>query len=71
MIYELYGDHWHGNPEIYNPNDINPSNHKTYGELYRKTIEREEILINAGYKITSIWEKDYIEIKRKIKKNPE
>lgn len=59
IIYEFYGDFWHGNPKIYNPLDINPTTKRSYGELYQATMEREKILISAGYKIVSIWENDF------------
>ena len=58
-IYEFYGDFWHGNPDIYGNEDVNPANKRTFGELYQATIKREEILKNAGYDIISIWESDY------------
>ena len=60
-IYEFYGDFWHGNPKIHKPLDINMANKKTFGELYRKTQEKEEFLKKAGFKIKSIWESDFIE----------
>jgi hypothetical protein len=55
-IYEFYGDYWHGNPKIFNPNDVNKNNNKTFGELYNQTIIRELQLKNMGYKIISMWE---------------
>ena len=58
-IYEFYGDFWHGNPKKYKPDDINQVNNTTFGELYKKTIEREEYLKSLGYKIVSIWESEY------------
>ena len=58
-IYEFYGDFWHGNPKKYKPDDINQVNNTTFGELYEKTIEREEYLKSLGYKIVSIWESEY------------
>jgi len=30
-----------------------------FGELYRRTMERQDKLINLGYKIISIWESDF------------
>jgi hypothetical protein len=59
IIYEFYGDYWHGNPLIYNPDDTNPTNYKTFGDLYNRTIEREGELKAAGYQIISIWESDW------------
>lgn len=58
-VYEFYGDYWHGNPKIYEANKINGVNNKTFGDLYIKTLEKEEILKNAGYKIISIWENEF------------
>ena len=58
-IYEFNGDFWHGNPELYDSSDINTALNKTFGELYEKTIKREEILIKKGYNVVSIWENDF------------
>ena len=58
-IYEFYGDFFHGNPNIYNNEDINKLTKKSFGELYDKTIERENVLKNQGYNLISIWENDY------------
>ena len=58
-IYEFYGDFFHGNPNIYNKEDINKLTKKSFGELYDKTIERENVLKNQGYNLISIWENDY------------
>ena len=59
-IYEFYGDIWHGNPKIYNKDDINPINKKTYGELYKNTITKENDIKNMGYNLITIWESDYV-----------
>lgn len=58
-IYEFYGDYWHGNPTKYKAEDMNTFSHKTYGQLYADTIAREQIIINAGYKLNTMWEADY------------
>lgn len=58
-IYEFNGDYWHGNPNIFNQSDINKNNKRTFGELYQKTLKREEILKSAGYNLISIWESDW------------
>lgn len=66
LIYEFYGDYWHGNPKVYKPGDMNMANKKTFGELYSKTMERENYLKSLGYKIISIWESDFNKIKIKL-----
>jgi hypothetical protein len=41
-IYEFHGDYWHGNSKIFNPNDLNTIFGKTYSELYKNTLKREQ-----------------------------
>lgn len=59
-IYEYYGDFWHGNPEIYNQDDINPRNKKTYGALYQETKIKKRFIISAGYNLIEIWESEFL-----------
>lgn len=56
IVYEFYGDYWHGNPNYYKPNDINCFSKKTFGELYSKTIQREQELKDLGYRLITKWE---------------
>lgn len=58
-IYEFYGDYWHGNPQIYKSEYINKHNKQKFSVLYDKTIKRQNELIEAGYKIVFIWERDF------------
>jgi hypothetical protein len=58
-VYEFYGDYWHGNPKKFKSEDINPSNNISFGELYKKTIKRANMIKMAGYNLVSIWEYDY------------
>ena len=58
-VYEFNGDFWHGNPSKFPPEDYNPLAHCTYGELYKKTLEKEALLKSAGYNVISIWESDF------------
>lgn len=60
IIYEFYGDFWHGNPDKYDSNEINKKINKTFGELYNQTIERETLLKQKGFGIITIWEKDFL-----------
>ena len=55
----IHWDFWHGNPKKYNSKDINCKNKKSFGKLYEATFEKENILINHGYKIISIWENEW------------
>jgi len=58
-VYEFYGDHWHGNPSIHKPFNINPSNNEYYGQLYFNTLKKEQLIKSAGYNLITIWETDY------------
>lgn len=59
-IYEFYGDFWHGNPKKYK------SNHPfigglTMGDIYKKTMDREQLFKDNGYSVVSVWESDFNE----------
>lgn len=54
-IYEYFGNYWHGNPDIYNPNDINPSVGIKFGKLYERTSEKISLIKSAGYNIIYKW----------------
>jgi hypothetical protein len=56
-IYEYHGKYWHGHPDIFPDRKmIHPASKISVDELYKKTIERESLLKDAGYNIISIWE---------------
>ena len=38
---------------------MNKTVKKTYGELYNRTMQRKQELIDAGYKVIYIWESDF------------
>lgn len=59
IIWEFFGDFWHGNIKLYNPDKINAKCKLTFGELYEKTIDRVNFMESAGYKVISIWESDF------------
>jgi hypothetical protein len=65
-IYEFHGDYWHGNPKIYNHEDVNPTCNKTYGTLFKKTLYKEIVCRNKGYNYICIWEHEWLDIKKKI-----
>jgi hypothetical protein len=65
-IYEFHGTIYHGDPRLCNSNDFNYLG-KNYGELYQKTLEREQEIINLGYKLIVMWEHDWNKINKSIK----
>jgi Zn finger protein HypA/HybF involved in hydrogenase expression len=66
-IYEFHGDYWHGNPNIYNPDEINKVTNSTFRELYEKTLEKEECIKKEGFNLITIWESDWIKINKCVK----
>lgn len=58
-VYEFNGDFFHGNPAVHNADEINPLTKESFGSLHTKTLEKEKMIIEAGYKLVSIWEKDF------------
>ena len=65
-IYEFLGDRWHGNPRIYEPDDVNPVNKKTYAQLYALTCNRRLQLEALGYSVVEMWEQDWKLIKNQL-----
>jgi len=67
-VYEYHGDFWHGNPMIYNNNNINPVTNNSFGELYQNTIKKKVYCENIGFNYIFIWESDWIRGKNAVKK---
>lgn len=56
-IYEFYGDCWHGNPKVFDPQDVcHPFNNKTAQELYEEVKRRETAILSAGFNLITKWE---------------
>ena len=66
-IYEYHGDYWHGNPKIYKEEDMNPTNGKTFGELYKNTLQKEKLIQELGYNLVVIWEYDWLKLNISIR----
>ena len=58
-IYEFNGDYWHGNPIIFDPDSYNNKTKCTFGQLYQKTLTKEDEYRSAGYNVVSIWENEW------------
>ena len=58
-IYQYHGDLFHGNPQKYKSEDVNPLNGKSFKELYNKTIEIEN-LIRTSYNLVVMWETEWL-----------
>lgn len=58
-IYEFLGNYWHGNPMMHLPSSINSHCKKSFGQLYSETLTKFQWLLNKGYNVYYIWEKDW------------
>lgn len=68
-LIEVNGDYWHGNPEIYKPNDlILKGSLKEYKVSDKWKTDKDKILTaeKLGYKVFIIWEKDLKENKEEV-----
>jgi len=54
IVKEFYGCYWHGCPKCFPENS----------EKYDKTIERRNILEEAGYRVDEMWECEWCDIKK-------
>jgi hypothetical protein len=59
-IFEYHGDFWHGNPKLYLDSDYNKVCKETFGELYKKTIKKEDFIKREGYSLEIIWESEWL-----------
>ena len=66
MILEYHGDFWHGNPKIYNQQDLNVVTKTTYEELYQNTLKKQRFCETNGYKYISIWESEWLRGKNSV-----
>lgn len=59
-IIEFHGDYFHGNPAIFNPNDVFSERRKlTFGDRHKKTIDRMKILAEVET-LHYVWENDFV-----------
>ena len=65
-IFEFHGSYWHGNPNIFKPDEINKTTKCTFGELYEKTLEKELTLIELGYNLVTIWDYEWKNINKSV-----
>ena len=63
-IYEFFGDYWHGNPEIFDPQDYNKHSKIKFEILFNNTLSRIDYFIKNGYKIVSIWENEFKKLEK-------
>jgi predicted nucleic acid-binding Zn-ribbon protein len=58
-VYEYYGTNIHGDPRKHAPDGWSKLLGKTYGEVHRDTLEREDLLRRDGFSLIAMWELDW------------
>jgi hypothetical protein len=58
-VYEFWGDYWHGNPKVFDLDNKNTTNGKTFRDLYNNTMKKRKMILDAGYQLVEIWEHDF------------
>lgn len=58
-VYEFWGSWWHGDPLLFDSTDLHKVAQVTYGELYRRTMEKRSLILSAGYLLVDMWESDF------------
>jgi len=61
-IYEFHGDYWHAHPsnKRFSENEKHPRKKFTWGEIYKKTLERDQKIRDLGYNLVVIWEHEFL-----------
>ena len=65
-IYEFHGDYWHGNPKQFLCEEYNKTTKCSFGELYQKTVKKEELIKICGFNLITCWEYDWKKLNRCI-----
>lgn len=65
--YEFHGCLYHSCPDCFDPDKNNRIKRSmTNGELYQKTLERQELIKSKGYKLVVMWEHDWVKISKTL-----
>ena len=58
IVIEFYGDYWHANPAVYEP-DIPLHSHMVAKEIWGKDASRVKKIEKLGFTVYIVWELDY------------
>jgi hypothetical protein len=65
-VYQFHGDFYHGNPNVFHRCKWNPRCKKLFGELYDRTVRRDQEVILAGFNLVVMWESDWIRSQHEV-----
>ena len=57
--YQFHGDFFHGNPQLYPSDQMNPRTKQTFGEAYARTQRLDDEIRNLGYTLVVMWESNW------------
>ena len=60
VVIEVLGDFWHGNPDMFDKNLMNPVTKVSFGKLYRNTFTRMRRISEAGFTVFYVWESNIL-----------
>ena len=71
IVFEIYGDRWHGNPKFYKEDDVLPlwKGSMTVKDKWDFDNERRKQIESFGYKVYILWEYDILKNFEEIKEN--
>lgn len=67
-VFEYHGDYWHGNPNVFDPDEFNSVSKRKMKTLYANTIKREQKIKDLGYNLEVMWELDWNNVKKSIRR---
>jgi len=61
-IYEFHGDYWHAHPsnKRYSKDEPHPRKRGTWGEVYERTLARDQKIRDLGYNLVVMWEHEFL-----------
>lgn len=65
-VFEYHGAMFHGSPEVYERAELVPLLNLSAGELYDKTMKKEAFIRDQGYQLVTMWETEWLRIRRKV-----
>lgn len=58
ILYCRFKYFYHGNPDMFDPDDYNKRCKKTFGELYERTVRKDNKIRALGYNLIVAWESE-------------
>lgn len=63
-VYEYEGSYFHGDPKLYDPNEVNAVTKQSFGYLWQKTMDRLKRIEAMGYNVCYITSREWDLLKK-------